>query len=431
MRDSGLYHVVSISGMHMGLLVGFVFGLMRTAIALVPPLALRVNGKKVAALVALPVAAFYLMLAGRDVATERAFVMVAVMLGAVLCDRRAVTLRSVAIAALVVLTLRPETLLNPGFQMSFAAVAALAWVFGQGWATRLPRHLGWGAPVAVLMLSSLVAGGATAAYAAAHFNRYAVYGLLANLLASPALGLLVMPGAVLLAAGAPLGLVQPGLLMMDLGCRWVILVAEQVAGIDGATGVVPSPPPLVLPLLTFGGCLLLLWQGRGRLAGLPVIAMAVWLWTTAERPPLLVTETGGVMGVLGPEGRALSRATGDGYAVSAWLENDGDEATQAEAAERPGIVTEGRVSRALIGSGTVLLVRGERALAGIQGCDGAILLITDVAEAGPRPCDVLDGRRLQRIGAAAVWPDDEGGLHIIGAREASGDRPWTRGAVSP
>ncbi|EPX86293.1 ComEC/Rec2-related protein [Rubellimicrobium thermophilum DSM 16684] len=159
MRDSGLYHVVSISGMHMGLLVGFVFGLIRTAIALVPPLALRVNGKKVAALAALPVAAFYLLLAGRDVATERAFVMVAVMLGAVLCDRQAVTLRSVAIAALVVLTLRPETLLNPGFQMSFAAVAALAWVFGQGWATRLPRHLGWGAPVAVLMLSSLVAGG--------------------------------------------------------------------------------------------------------------------------------------------------------------------------------------------------------------------------------------------------------------------------------
>jgi competence protein ComEC len=425
MRDSGLYHVVSISGMHMGLLVGFVFGLVRTAVAVVPPLALRVNGKKVAALAALPAATFYLLLAGRDVATERAYVMVAVMLGAVLFDRQAVTLRSVAIAALVVLALRPETLLNPGFQMSFAAVAALAWVFGQRWATRLPRQLGWGAPVAVLMLSSLVAGGATAAFAAAHFNRYAAYGLLANLLASPAVGILVMPGAVLLALGAPLGLVQPALLMMDLGCRWVILVAERVAGIGGATGVVMAPPEGVLPLLTLGGCVLLLWRGRGRLVGLPVMAAAFWLWTTAERPPLLVAETGGVMGVLGPEGRALSRATGEGYAVSSWLENDGDGAMQAEAAGRPGAVTEGRISRASLGVGEVLLVRGERALAGVEGCGGALLLVTDVEDAGARPCAVLDARTLRRIGAAAVWPEGDG-LRIVGARDVAGDRPWTR-----
>jgi competence protein ComEC len=253
LRDSGLYHLVSISGMHMGLLVAFVFTLVRTGIALAPPLALRVPGKKVAALAALPAAAFYLALPGRDVATERAFVMVAVMLGAVLLDRRAVTLRSVAIAALIVLALRPESLVNPGFQMSFAAVTALTFVFGGPFSGRLAGRWRWATPVLVLVLSSLVAGLATAPYAGAHFNRFAAYGLVANLLAVPAMGLLVMPGAVLLALGGPLGLTQPALLMVELGCRWILVVGEIVAGLDGAAWGVPTRPGRCCRCSRWGG----------------------------------------------------------------------------------------------------------------------------------------------------------------------------------
>jgi competence protein ComEC len=255
MRDSGLYHLVSISGTHMGLLVAFVFGLVRTGIAAVPPMALRLNGKKVAALVGLPSAAFYLASAGRDVATERAFIMVAVMLGAVLADRQAITLRSVGIAAFIVLSLRPESLTNPGFQMSFAAVAALSATVGQlpdAWRRGGRRR--WIAPAALLLGSSLVAGLATGPYAGAHFNRFAAYGLLANLLAAPAMGLLIMPGAVLAAIGSSVGLMQPALPMLELGCRWTLLVAEVVAGLDGAAGGVATPPPFVLPIFTLGGC---------------------------------------------------------------------------------------------------------------------------------------------------------------------------------
>ena len=141
--------------------------------AAVPPVALRVPAKKVAALVALPVAAFYLALAGRGIPTERAFITVAVMLGAVLLDRQAITLRSVAIAALIVLALRPESLMNPGFQMSFAAVVALVYAFGLLPGRVGPRPL-WARiaiPVLALAFSSLIAGSATAPYAAAHFNR--------------------------------------------------------------------------------------------------------------------------------------------------------------------------------------------------------------------------------------------------------------------
>ncbi|MEZ5755651.1 MAG: ComEC/Rec2 family competence protein [Paracoccaceae bacterium] len=125
LRDSSLAHLLAISGMNMAFLVAFVFGLLRYGIALVPPLALRVNSKKVAAVVSLGVAYFYLLLSGANVATERAFIMVAVVLVAVLLDRRAITLRSVAIAGAILLAWQPEALLSPGFQMSFAATVAL------------------------------------------------------------------------------------------------------------------------------------------------------------------------------------------------------------------------------------------------------------------------------------------------------------------
>jgi competence protein ComEC len=426
LRDSGLYHLVSISGMHMGLLVVFVFGLVRTAVALVPPLALRMNGKKAAAVVALPAATLYLALAGRDVATERAFVMVAVMLGAVLLDRRAVTLRSVAIAATIVLVLRPESLVNPGFQMSFAAVAALSFAFsapfGGGWG-----QWRWAAPAAALVLSSLVAGLATAPYAGAHFNRFAAYGLLANLLAVPAMGFLVMPGAVILALGALLGLLQPALLVVELGCRWILLVADLVAGLDGAAWGMTSPPGAVLPLLSGGVLVLILWQGRLRWTGVPIAVGALGLWLAAERPAILIAPSGGVVGVLGPDGRTISRPSGEAFAVSAWLENDGDTVTLEMAAARGGLIHEGeRMVRARVDGTEVLVVRGSRALAALEGCGGAELLVTDQDVTADLPCLVLDAGLLGATGAVAGWPDGKSGLRLVGAEDVAGERPWTR-----
>ena len=424
MRDSGLYHLVSISGTHMGLLVAFAFALVRTGIALVPPLALRVNGKKVAAWVALPAAAFYLALAGRDVATERSFVMVAVMLGAVLLDRQAVTLRSVAIAALIVLVLRPESLVNPGFQMSFAAVVALSFVYGVPWLHRANGRWRWAAPVALMLLSSLVAGLATAPYAGAHFNRFAAYGLLANTLAVPAMGILVMPGAVLLAIGALVGLTQPALLLVELGCRWILLVSDVVAGLEGATTGLPTPPAAVLPLFTFGALWIVLWNGRLRWAGVPLVGLALAVWAAAERPALLIAPSGGVMGLLTEEGRAISRPTGDSFVVETWLENDGDGATPQEAAGRGGLALGEREARAEVGETSVLLLRGKQALAAVDGCAGAQVLVTDQDDGGKRPCLVLDATTLRRTGAVAAWTSNEG-LQFVASEGLAGERPWT------
>lgn len=309
LRGSNLAHLLAISGLHMGLLTGFVFAAVRVGFACAPRLTLAFPARKWAAVVALSAGAFYLALSGGNVATQRAFIMVATMFIALMMDRRAVTLRSVAVAALVVLVLHPEALTEPGFQMSFAATTALVAAFGllrdlPAW--RLPR---WSQGAVALFVSSLVAGAATAPFSAAHFNQLAHYGLLANLLAVPVMGMVVMPMAVLAACLFPVGLSGLALVPMRWAIEWIMGVARFVAGLDGAVGNVVSPGPMVLPLIALGGLFAILWRGRGRLAGLAVLAAGLVLWSMAERPPILVSPTGGLVGVMTPQGRVLNKAS--------------------------------------------------------------------------------------------------------------------------
>jgi competence protein ComEC len=427
LRDSSLSHILSISGMHMALLTAFVFAALRSGLALVPPLALRVPTKKVAALVALLAATFYLVLSGASVPTVRSWVMVAVMLVAVLFDRRALSLRSVAIAAAIILILQPEALVDPSFQMSFAATVALIAGFGALRGRVAPGRLpGWSQGLAVLFLSSVLAGFASAPYAAAHFNRYADYALLANMLAGPAMGLVVMPALVVAAVLAPFGLAAPALWLLDWGSRFVLAVGYWVAGLDGAVTAVMSPPAAVLPLLSLGGAWLAAWPGRARLAGIAPVALAFVLWAGGERPALLVSADGRLAGVMGPEGRALSAPRGNGFAAAAWLERDGDLATPREAAARPGFYGPAGDRRFRLGPHAVAHVTGRDAAARLPAaCAGADLVITDAGWDGPPPgrCRLIGAAAFAAGGAHAISPKADGSLRI---RTAASRRPWDR-----
>ena len=258
LRLSNLAHLLAISGLHMGLLTGFLFASIRLGIALIPPIALRVSSKKLAAAMSLTAGFLYYLLSGGNVATERAFIMVSVMFAAVLLDRRAITLRAVAIAAMIVLVFRPETLTEPGFQMSFAATTALVAVFAalRDWEAWSPPK--WAAPVLALVISSAVAGLATAPISAAHFNKVAEYGLLANLLAVPVMGTIVMPGAVLAACLSPIGAEWVGLWLMGFGIDWILWVANWVASMEGSVFPVVAAPSWTIPTLTLGALFLFL-----------------------------------------------------------------------------------------------------------------------------------------------------------------------------
>ncbi|WP_226621435.1 ComEC/Rec2 family competence protein [Alloyangia pacifica] len=423
LRHTNLAHLLAISGLHMGLLSGFVFGAARLLLLLAPRSRHHWPGKKIAAIVALLAAAGYLALSGGNVATQRAFIMVAVMLGAVLADLRALSLRAVALAALLLLVLRPEALLGPGFQMSFAATTALVCVFGALRAqTPLPR---WARPALALLLSSAVASAATAPFSMAHFNMVSRYGLLANLLAVPAMGLLAVPMAVLAALLMPLGLDGLALQGMALGLRWILAVAQEVASWDAALGHVVAPTGAVLPLIALGGLFVMLWQGLGRWAGLIPLALGVFLWSKTERPSILISQSGALVGVMTERGRALSREVGEGFTAKLWLENDGQPADQAAAAALwPGAVS--RLRRAQVAQTEVLHVSGTRAAATISGCDGAALLVSNVPLPAPPGCEVFDPDRLKTTGAVA-FQRGPGGLQMQVSRR-SPPRLWEGGA---
>jgi competence protein ComEC len=425
LRDSSLAHLLAISGMNMAFLTGFVFALFRYGLALIPYVALRLNTKKVAAVVSLGVALFYLLLSGANVATERAFIMIAVFLGAVLLDRRALTLRSVAVAAVILLLAKPESLLNPGFQMSFAATIALivgfAGLEGSIYRQRVPR---WLMPVFTLVLSSVIGGFATAPYAAAHFNRFTDYGLLANLLTVPVMGAVIMPAGAVAALLAPLGLAWLPLWAMEQGARWILFVAHWIGGLEGSVTAIPAPGPWVLPLFTVGALWLILWRGRVQWVGVVPVLISLALWVAAERPLLLISGDGKLLGLDGPEGRALSAARGGGFAAENWLQNDGDLTEQKAAAARPGFSgPKGERWFDLAGVRAVALSGKGAAARLAEACAGAdLVILAEDVESRPDGCRLIDTRMLMATGPLAIRQDGEG-LRIDRTKRAA--RLWS------
>ncbi len=414
LRASNLAHLLAISGLHMGLMSGVVFAALRIAFALVPPLALRLPARSIAAGGALAVAAFYLALSGGNIATQRAFVMVAVALVAVMLGRRAISLRSVAIAATIVLILRPEALMGPGFQMSFAATTALVAVFGFIRDGNIPMGPNWFKPLSAVFISSAVAGIATAPIGAAHFNAIAQYGLVANLASVPLMGVLVIPAAVLAAVLAPLGLEIVGLWIMSLGVKWILFVANFVAELPQARTYVVGPDGLVLPLLALGFLSLVLWRGPLRWGGLVAMAASFVVWTGTQRPDVLVSDTGTLVGIMTPQGRALSKERGAGFVARNWLENDGEGGDQIAAHARWR-------------SGDVVHLSGKRALAAFSTCEQGQLVVSSVNfEDQKPPCLYHDPQSLLQTGAVAYRKGPTGLQVVSTARDIAGERLWTQ-----
>lgn len=396
LRASNLAHLLAISGLHMGLLTGFVFALVRIGLALFPQVAQRLSCKKIAAVAAIAAGLTYLILSGASVATQRAFVMVLVMFAAVLMDRRAVTLRAVAIAAMIVLAVRPESLTEAGFQMSFAATCALVAGFEalskQNW-WRKPRNHWAGRIVkgaAALMISSALAGAATAPFSAYHFNAIAQYGLIANLAAVPMMGFVVMPCGVLAGLLALIGLEGPFLWLAGIGIGGILGVAEFVANLEGSRRFIPATQGIWLLLVVAGGLLLVLCVSYARFVGFALIGLALWFWQSAPRPDVLISADGKLIGVMTSDGRALSRAKGAGFVAERWLENDGDPSLQKVAFERPIETARAWVHDDASGS----------------SCAGRLALVQKDARA-PKDCASLKLHDLLGEGAVALYLDGE------------------------
>ena len=441
MRGSNLFHIIAISGLHMGMLTGFVFAALRYGIALVPRVALRVPAKKIAAVGGLFAATIYLWISGMSVATERAYVMAAVMLVAVLLDRRALSLRTVALAALLILLIAPESLIEPGFQMSFGATVALILMAGP-W-TRMARYLPPVLrPVGMLVATSFIAGMVTAPIAAAHFNRMAEYGVLANLFAVPVMGTLVMPAGVIAALLAPFGLAWAPLWIMGKGTAWIIFVGGAVSSLDGAVIALPTPAGWVLPTLALGALTMVLGRGAARSFAGAAVLIGFVAWARVVPAPVLIAPEGELVGVMTDAGRAVSKDAA-GFVASSWLNADGDAVLPEGAAARDLFEGPNAVRIAHWEGYEIVHLSGKSALKRLAAActAGRIVVIAARVEASgaARPCVVIDQTQLKETGSLAMTLADNrpadralGGddlrarLKMTTARSLTGDRLWTR-----
>ena len=332
LRRSGIYHVISISGLHMALVAGTIMGLLRAGFALFPDFASRRPVKKYAAALAIVGLAGYLFISGAEVAAQRSFIMLAVMLTAVLFDRAALTLRNLAIAAIVVIVLSPHEVVGPSFQMSFAATAALvgAYAAWSDWradhpgqmpgsmslARRAVRYMLLAA--AGLAVTSIVAGGATAVYAAWHFQQMPSLGLFTNLTAMPVVSAVVMPSAVLGALAMPFGLDGPFFDVMGMGLTATIAIARWFSERSPAdmVGLIPPASVAVLTVALLIATICSTWL---RIAAAPVVLAGLLLLLDRPRPDLFVSEDGRLVGLDVGEGRiAVNRARPNEFTIDNW-----------------------------------------------------------------------------------------------------------------
>src|ERR1700723_2780036 len=326
---SGLGHVLSISGYHMAVVAGVVFFVIRALLALIPVWTVAVPIKKWAAAAALAAATFYLLLSGAEVATQRSYYMTAFVLIAVMVDRRAITFRTLALAAIVVLVLAPEALVHPRFQMSFAATLGLVALVQIGMprlfatpenSTAAKVALWGGRELMTIALASLVAGFATTPYAAFHFHRVTPYGLLANLAAMPVVSAVVMPAGMLGLVAMPFGFDGFFWWLMGVGIDWMIVVTEWVAALPGAIGRVTAFGTGPLIVSSLGIVLLGLLRTPLRWAGAALLLASV-IWALAlPQPDVLISGDGHNVAVRGRDGRLhLMKTAKDAFLVKEWL----------------------------------------------------------------------------------------------------------------
>lgn len=330
LRQAGLAHVLAISGLNMVLAAGTFLVGARLLLALLPGIAERYPVKKIAAAGGLVMVTLYILISGGAISAIRSWLMIVVMLTAVLFDRVAISMRNIALSALIILVVTPSAVTGPGFQMSYAATLGLV----AGYAAWRERSIHRERPknpylrlaeaastfFAGLLLSSLIGGAATFIYSVGHFHRIPAYGLVGNLVAMPIISIVVMPMAVIAMMLMPFGLDWLPLKIMGWGIEWMIAMAAWVSGWDGdiVTGRLPAP---AFVLIALGGGLICLFRTRLAFVGLLPVAAGTALAMAdgpMSRPQLLVSEDAKLVALVSGDGAATNRPRPPGFLYDQW-----------------------------------------------------------------------------------------------------------------
>ncbi|MEQ5786593.1 ComEC/Rec2 family competence protein [Erythrobacter sp. NFXS35] len=444
MRDSGLTHLLSISGLHVSAVIAAAYLAVLKLLALSPALALRVRLPVVAAAGGALAGIGYTLLTGAEVPTVRSCVAAMLVLIALVLGRDALSVRMVAVAAGFVLLLWPESAIGPSFQMSFSAVLAIialststpvrAFLAAreEPWWARIGRR------VVMLFVTGMVIELALMPVVLFHFHRAGLYGALANVIAIPLVTFIAMP---LIALGLLFDLVGAGgpfWWLVQYSLDLLLGIAHFTASQPGAVKLMPQIGGTAIALFAGGGLWLALWTGRARVLGLLPIAAASVLTILTPVPDILVSSDGRQVGITisGAEGdrRLLSlRDSRSNYARDNLIELAGVKGNPVPLAEWPDARCSDAFCTLVIKRGgrdwAILMARSrarveERALA--SACTRADIVIAE--RYLPRSCRPrwlkADRRLLSETGGLSINLDRQT-FDTVAERE--GQHGWWRG----
>ena len=445
MRNSGLAHLLSISGVHIAIVVGGTMWGIRRLLALSPWLALRWPLKAIGAAAAAMAGIGYTVLAGSEVPTVRSCIATVIVLLGIALGRDALSLRMIAAGAFFIILIRPEALLGPSFQLSFAAVTGLVSLYNSRlgrWLARAPPDASWWYGALhhgiALLVTGIVAEAMLSATALFHFNQSGLYGVLANLVAIPLTEFVVMPLLMLALLLDAVGIGAPVWWLLGKSMDLLIAVAVQVAHWPGAVVRLPLVSPLAYGLLVGGGLWICLWGTRARWLGAVPAFCGALLALAAVPPDVLVSGDGRHAAVLiGPDepgaGRlALLRERAGGYVRDMWGNAAAADA-DAALADLPSADCSVDACVADIrdpnrpGHRWRLLATLSRDRIGRPGfapaCAAADIVVSD--RRLPLWCRPrwlkLDREALGHSGAVAIWLESR---RVETVAEAIGDHPW-------
>lgn len=418
MRDSGLAHLLSVSGLHIAIVMGVTYASLRLLLALLPALALRLPVKQMALVAGLAAGGFYMLLTGTEVPMQRSFAMAALVTLAVLAGRNPISLRTLALAAGGILLLLPHALVGASFQMSFAAVLALIAGFEalRPWMLRARRDDGVLRKLLVftlaLLLTSTLAGIATAPFALYHFQRASLYGVLANAVAVPLTSFFVMPLGMLALLLMPLGLDFLALVPMGWGVSGILFVAHAVAGMPSAALALPAMPAWGFGLCVIGLLWMGLWRTWLRWLGAPLFALGIVSPAWHVPPDVLVSADARVVAVRHEGAMHVLRGNGgNGFALDIWRRRAGE----------PEIVPMQCAPPFCVLDQVVVVPTGPMPQA---ACGAAPLLVSpEPLRRFCRQSLTIDRFDVWRNGPHAVWFTADGPV-ALSDRAARGARPW-------
>jgi competence protein ComEC len=436
MRQSGLVHVISISGLHLTLAAGIMFFSVRLLLAMIPAFALRYDGKKAAAILALASTFMYLLLAGAPISAQRSFVMVVLVLGAVLLSRNVTPIRSLCLAAFLLLIFTPESMLNPGFQLSFAAtLGILAWheywsgrahrTAPEEWTWQRKQMRFWGGVISTSAVATL----ATLPFILYHFEGLPVYSVLANLLVMPLVSLWIMPLVVLCLLLYPLGIGDWVLPLLKAGLYVMVRAAEWVVSLPYA---IIDLPPLSTPAITaiaLGGLWLCLWQTRWRLLGMLAVVMGAMSLLFYAPPDMVISADGKKIAVRSaPDAVTMLRGQRTGFTQDGWKRFMRVEAFRLRSETDETRVHCDRLGCIYRWNGQEAAVSYHRATLAEDCALSDVVITPDWSSYRDHGADcaaqIYDRGWFAKTRGAAFWITPEG-FRIRTVAETLGNRPWS------